>query len=210
MGMDISKLPSNSDAVKKVAKPTVAQTPTEKKTQKVVTGKVTTKKNEVRKFTDIFVAEDASSVWDYLLHEMIIPTTKNLIVDLGQSFIERMILGGRGGSRSGSYNRNNAYNDYSSYSRDDRRYASPGRSTTRLDYEDIVFNTAADANAVLDQLDFYTRKYGLARVSDLYDVSGLTAPHTAHNYGWTNLNRARVVPCRGGFMIELPKAAVID
>ena len=210
MSMDISKLPSNSNAVKKkTAAP--AQPQTTQATKKVVKGKATVKKNEIRKFTDIFVAEDAHSVWDYLLHDMIIPATKNLLVDFGQAFIERMITGGsRNSGRGGSYNNGGTYRDYRSYSQPAPQYASPSYNTTRMDYEDIVFQTAGDANAVLDQLQFEIRKYSLVRVSDYYDISGLTAPHTAHHYGWTNLSRARVVPVRGGFIIELPKAAAID
>ena len=122
-----------------------------------------------------------------------------------------LILGGKRGSGRGvSVNRNVTYHDYNGYSRDDRRYASSGNSSRRFDYDDIVFSTAADADAVLDQLYFMIRKYGLARVSDLYDMCELTAPYTAHNYGWTNLDRARVVATRGGYIIELPRAAQID
>lgn len=212
MGMDISKLPSNSNAAKtKTQTPAAAQVAGDKK-QKVVTGAVTTKKkSEIRKFTDVFVAEDVGSVWDHLLHEMVIPMTKNLLVDFGQAFIERMITGtSRGVGRGVNYS-NSQYTNYSSISRiENNRYASPSTMTTRFDYEDITFTTAGDANAVLDQLDFFTRKYGLARVSDLYDVCGLTAPPTAHNYGWTNVNRGRVISVRGGYALELPKAAMID
>lgn len=213
MSMDINKLPSNSNASK--AKPQAPANPTQAQqekpaSRKVVKGKATVKKNEVRKFTDIFVAEDARSVWGHLVHEMVIPMTKNLLVDFGQAFIERMITGGsRNTGRGGNYG-GGTYRDYSGYSRDNRTYAAPSANTTRFDYEDIVFPTAGDANAVLDQMDFEIRKYGLVRVSDYYDISGLTAPHTAHHYGWTNLGRARVVPVRGGFIIELPKAATID
>lgn len=213
MGMDISKLPNNSNAVKNKPQTTVAtpQNTTDKK-QKVVTGAVKTKKkSEVRKFTDVFIAEDAGSVWDHVLHEMVIPMTKNLLVDVGQAFIERLFTGtSRGGNRGIGYG-NTQYTQYSSISTNNNiRYASPSALTTRFDYEDISFTNSADANAVLDQLDFFTRKYSLARVSDLYDVCGLTAPPTAHNYGWTNLSRARVISVRGGYALELPKAALID
>lgn len=207
MGMDVSKLPNNSNAVKN--KPHAAPTPAPE-SKKVVKGTATKKKNEIRKFTDVFVAEDAGSVWDYLLHEMIIPTTKNLVVDLGQSFIERMILGGSGRGRGASYGGNSNYRDYRSYSQPQPQYASPGRNITRFDYEDIVYPTAQDANAVLDSMEHAIRRYGLVRVSDLYDMSGFTVPHTAHHYGWTSLSRARVVPCRGGYAIEFPKHAEVD
>lgn len=214
MSMDISKLPSNSNASKtKTQTPApTSNTPAEKKVEKVVTGKVKTKKNEIRKFTDIFVAEDVGSVKSYILDDLLIPTVKNLFVDIVQNSIEMLILGGkRGGSgrRSGVVD-NVSYRDYGKYSRDDRNYASSGRSRNNFDYDDIIFETRGDAEAVLDQLGFIINKYGLARVADLYDMCELTAPYTAHDYGWTSLARARVTSVRGGYIIELPRAAAID
>lgn len=207
MGMDINSLPSNSNASK--AK---APAPVEKKVEKVVTGKVKTKKNEIRKFTDIFVAEDMDSVKDYLVNDLAIPTLKNLFVDLIQNGIEMAILGSRRGTsgRGVRHNDSYSYRDYNSYSRNNDRPSSTVKPRNRFDYDDIVFDNRGDAERVLDQLQFVIDKYTYARVSDLYDMCELTAPYTAHDYGWTSLARARVVPVRGGFIIELPRAAVID
>ena len=55
----------------------------EKRAEKVVQGKVKVKKKgEVRKFADVFVAEDAHNVKDYLITEVAIPAIKNTIIDL--------------------------------------------------------------------------------------------------------------------------------
>lgn len=212
MGMDLNKLPSNSIASKGKRQPSVpVKASAEKKVEKVVTGKVKTKKNEIRKFTDIFVAEDASAVKDYLINDLAIPTIKNLFVDIVQNGIEMMILGGR---RSGSGRRSStdhaSYRDYGSYSRNDRDYARPTRSRSTFDYDDIVFETRRDAEAVLDQLDRIIREYGFAKVGDLYDMCELSAPYTANNYGWTSINRARVSPVRGGYILEMPRATALD
>lgn len=212
MSMDISKLPSNSNAVKNKPQTTVTSQPASgDKKPKVVTGAVTTKKkSEVRKIADTFIAEDAGSVWNHLLHEMVIPMAKDFMISFGQTFIERMIGGNSRGGRTNTYS-NPQYTQYSSISTNNNiRYAQPSTMTTRFDYEDISFTYMSDANAVLDQLDSFTRRYGMARVSDLYDLCGLTAPPTAHNYGWMNLNRARVIQVRGGFALELPKASMLD
>lgn len=212
MGMDINSLPSNSNASKAKGAPKPVAQP-EKKVEKVVTGKVKTKKNEIRKFTDIFVAEDVDSVKEYLINDLAIPTIKNLFVDLVQNGIEMMILGGRRGSsgRSASYRDSVSYRDYNGYSRSNNRsYESSPKPRNRFDYDDIVFDNRGDAERVLDQLQFVIDKYTIARVSDLYDMCELTAPYTAHDYGWTSLARARVVPVRGGYIIELPRASAID
>lgn len=215
MSMDISKLPSNSNASKaKTQTQEPAQVPDEKRVGKVVTGKVKTKKNEVRKFTDIFIAEDANSVKSYILDDLLIPTVKNLFVDVIQNSVEMLILGGKRGGRDGrraSYVDNVSYRDYGRYSRDDRSYSSSRSSRNSFDYEQIVFETRRDAEKVLDSLDDIIRRFGLARVADLYDMCQMTAPYTAHDYGWTSLSRAKVVSVRGGgYAIDLPRASAID
>ena len=211
MGMDISKLPSNSHASKQVTQTKPVVTQSDKRANKVVTGTVKTKKNEARKLKDTFVAEDVHSVWDHLVHDMIIPTAKNLIVDLGKSFLERTILGGSSGSsRRNGYIDNVTYRDYGSYSRNEPRYADSPRTRNRFDYDDIVFSTRGDAESALDQMQFILDKYRIVRVADLYDMCDLTAPYTSNNYGWTSLARAQVRQVRGGYIIELPRASVID
>lgn len=208
--MDINKLPSNSHASKAKAPATVNNAPAEKRVEKVVRGKVKTKKNEVRKLTNVFVAEDAHNVKDYVVNDLVIPTIKNLFVDLVQNSVEMLILGSkRGSSGRRSSVDTVSYRDYGSYSRNDRHYAAP-RTRSQFDYDDIVFETSGDAHAVLDQMQFILDKYKIVRVADLYDMCELTAPYTAHDYGWTSLSRARVVSVRGGYIIEMPRASVID
>lgn len=208
--MDISKLPSNSNASKGKAPETPTKAPTDKKVGKVVSGNVKVKKNEIRKFTDIFIAEDIDTVKDYVVNDLVVPTCKNLFVDLIQNSVEMLVLGGR---RGGSGHRTTAdrvsYRDYGSYSRDDRR-VSTGRTRNNFDYEDFEFDYRRDAETVLDQMDDIIRRYGLVRVSDLYDMCDRTAPHTAHNYGWTSMNRAEVIKTRSGYALKLPRASAID
>ena len=209
MSMDISKLPSNSNASKK--KEQVTNTvPEGKRTNKVVTGKVKTKRNEVRRFKDTFIAEDTHNVKDYVVNDLVIPTIKNLVVDLVQNSVEMLILGGRRGTRNGRSTTDTvSFRDYGRYSRNDR-YSEPRSSRRNFDYDDIVFSTRADAESVLDQMQFILDKYQIVRVADLYDMCELTAPFTSNNYGWTSLARARVSQVRGGYIIELPRASVID
>ena len=57
------------------------EVPRETRVQKVVSGKVTTKKNDGRKFADIFVSEDVSNVKSYLFMDVLVPAIKKLISD---------------------------------------------------------------------------------------------------------------------------------
>lgn len=209
MSMDINKLPSNSNASKGKPVPKAHVKTEEPKVKKVVKGNVKTKKNEIRKFTDIFVAEDINTVKNYIWEDIIVPTTKNLVVDVATNFVETLILGGRrSGSRSRTSYDRPSYRDYSSHSRDDRARVSRSRSI--FDYNDIVFDSKRDAEAVLDELDEQIRRHGLVSVAAFYDMCDMTAPYSANNYGWTSINRARVVSVRGGYSIEMPRASEID
>lgn len=184
-----------------------------KRAEKVVQGKVKIKKkNEVRKFADVFVAEDARNVKNYLLMEVAIPAIKNTIIDLITNGVTMLFNGETRTStrkRSGDYV---SYRDYSNRDRDrDRRdrYDSP---RSRFDFDDLVFGSRRDAEATLEQLDDIIERYGMASVLDLYESAELggSAPWTANKYGWTSLRNADVVKVRDGYIIKLPKAMHID
>ena len=69
-----------------------------KRVGKVIKGKAKVKKNEVRKFTDVFIAEDASNVKNYILMDVIVPSIKKAIYDLVMGTLDMTFYGGRGGS----------------------------------------------------------------------------------------------------------------
>ena len=74
--IDINKLyenlPDNSHKGRAEKKEAVE----EKRAEKVVHGKVKTKKNEVRKLTDIFISEDVANVKNYILLDVLVPSIK--------------------------------------------------------------------------------------------------------------------------------------
>lgn len=203
---DYDNLPNNSHAHREAAK---TQKPPEKRANKVVRGPVKTKKNEIRKFTDIFIAEDINQVKEYLVHDVLIPAVKNTFYDVIVGGLKMSLFGGRGGGLSGHRAAADkvSYRDYSRDSRDDdyRRHSS-SRERTVFDYDDIVLATRGEAELVLDRMDEIMEEYSVVRVADLYDLVGVSGPHTANNYGWTNIRNAKVVPVRDGFVIRMPKA----
>lgn len=184
----------------------------EKRVEKVVKGAAKTKKNNVRKLTDIFIAEDANNVKSYVLMDVIVPAIKNALYDVVVDGIG-MILGKpiRGGSRtvSGGTAERTSYRNYYYDQRNEREYGR-ARAGSRFNYDDVVLETRGDAVLVLDQLHQELAKYGVVRVSDLYEMAGITAPYTYCNYGWTNLRSAEVVRIRDGYIIKTPNPMPID
>lgn len=186
------------------------QAATEKRVEKIVSGKVKLKQNKIRKFSDIFFAEDIRSIREYILNDVLIPATKRALYDVLEGGLSMSLFGGRGGNSSRRSTADRVsykdYNGISSRGSDDRRYSSEGDRTS-LYCDDIVFPNRGEAERVLSMLDDIMEQYSIVRVADLYDSVGITAPHTANKYGWTNIRGAKLVrEYNGEYRLEMPKA----
>ena len=183
---------------------------TRKHVEKVVTGNVTTRKKSLaRKFADTFLSSDMDAVKSYIIFDVIIPGIKDSIFDT----ISVMLYGD---TRSGSSRRggNQTYVSYSGFSsqKAKSRQASERirRNRTVTDIQDIIFESRGEAEEVLGNLVDFIVDYGVASVADLYDLVGITGPFTDNKYGWTDLSMATIVRVRDGYLINLPRAVVID
>lgn len=171
--------------------------------QRVTKGKVKTKKkSELRKFADVFIAEDIAKVKSYALGEVIIPTIKKAICDIISNGIE-MILWGDTGHTKRSTGSRISYSKYYDDRRDSRR--SDMSTRTRYDIDDVIFERRDEAKEVLERMDELIDLYGMASIADFYDLAGVTGNYTDNKYGWTNLSSADVVSVREGYMIKLPR-----
>ena len=182
----------------------------EKKVDKVVIGTAKTrKKSEMQKFAGAFLPEDVTSVKSYILRDVIIPGIKNAMADV----VSIMLFGeaGRVGGRKGGGSKV-SYQRYYDDKREDRRDYGRPRVSGGFEYDDIIFETRADAELVLDQLESVISSYGIASVADLYDLAGITPPrgYTTNKYGWTDIRTAKVARVRDGYILQLPRAVQIS
>ena len=178
------------------------------KVEKVVTGKVITKKkSSLRKFTDEFISEDAKNVKSYVFGEVLIPAIKKAILDIVTDGINMILYGESGGGRRKSTADRVSYRNY--YDRPSDRYSRPHASTL-YSYDDFVLESRGEAEEVLARLDELLDMYKVVRVADLKDLLGITGNYTDNNYGWTNLRTAEVVRVRDGYTIRMPRAIPID
>ena len=187
------------------------ETEEKKKVEKVVRGNVRTKKkNEISKVKDAFISEDAGNVKSYVLMDVIIPTIKNTIVDIVTDSIRMIFLGESGRKRKSVSGSKVSYRSYYDDPRDSDRYNRPVTRAAGLNLDDIILETRADAELVLDQMQNIIDEYGHVTVSDLYDMVDLTAPYTGNRYGWTRLGSAEPVRTRDGdYVLRLPRPTVI-
>lgn len=199
--------PSNSHKKKEETKKP------EKKVEKVTSGKVVKQKKTLgKKFTETFLGDNIESVSSYIIYDVIIPAAKNMISDTVSNGIEMLLFGQTRGSRT-RRDRGKSYVSYSNYYKDrdrDRDRQVSQRNRARHNFDDIILESRGEAEEVLSHLVDLTEDYGMASVADLYDLVGVTSNFTDNKYGWDNLSSGRVVPVRGGYLLELPRPIVLD
>lgn len=185
--------------------------PVDKQIRKVTQNATKTKTNEVRKLADIFISEDVANVKSYIFMDVIVPAVKKAIYDVVTNGIDMFLYGGSGKGKSSSNSSKVSYRNY--YERKDNgsyRSSESDSSRNALDYEDIVFPTRGEAEAAKQQLMDLIDRYGMATVADLYEMTPLTPPYTAHSYCWTDVSNAETRHVRDGYILKLPKVKPVD
>lgn len=182
----------------------------EKKVEKVAKGAVKTKKrSEVKKFTDVFMAEDVTSVKDYILMDVLLPAAKKAISDMVTSGIDMILYGETRGRKERDRGSRVSYTQYYD-DRDRRNSRRPARVRTGYNFDDIFLESRYEAEEVLDRMEDLINTYGLVSVADLNDLVGIQGSYTDNKYGWTNLRNASVQRTRDGYYLNLPKVIALD
>ena len=183
----------------------------EKRVQKVVKSPVKTKKNEVRKFADIFISEDIANVKNYIFMDVLVPAVKKAIYDIVTNGIDMFLYGGSGKTKSGSSGTKVSYrNYYEQKNSPSYRGSENTKSHNGFEYDDIIFDNRGEAEAVKQQMQATIARYGVVTVADLYDMADLSAPYTSQKYGWMDVSSAEATRVRDGYMLKLPRPVAID
>lgn len=200
--------PPNSHKYKEEQKNAATE---EKRVQKVVKSPVKTKKNEVRKFADIFISEDIASVKSYIFMDVLVPAIKKAVYDIVTNGIDMFLYGGTGKGKSNASGTKVSYrNYYDQKNNTGYRGSENTRSRNGFEYDDIIFNNRGEAEAVKQQMQATIDRYGVVTVADLYDMVDLSAPYTSQKYGWMNVSGAVADRTRDGYVLRLPRAVPID
>lgn len=180
----------------------------------VISGSAIERKEPLRKkFLQAYAGDSAQSVGQYLLMDVIVPGTKNIISDLVTQGINRLLygtsrpsqgvnssLGGRGYGKffNGGANSSPSQNGPTVH-----------RVQESQQFGEIILQTRPDAELVIDELRALIETYGNAKVSNLYAMIGKSGDFTNQSYGWTNLSRAGVIQIREGYLLDLPKPEIL-
>ena len=180
----------------------------ERKVGKVVSGTVKPKKkSNIQKFADIFISEDISNVKSYILLEVLVPAIKKAISDIITNGIDMILYGGTRNKSSAS---KVSYQRYYDRTYEQRRDYSTSSVRNGFDYDELIFPTRGDAEAVLDAMNEIISQYGVVSIMDLYDLANVSMDNYAANkYGWTNISGisgCKVIRVRDGYVLNLPRA----
>lgn len=178
----------------------------EKRAEKVITGKVITrKKSAFSKIADEFISDEAKNIKSYVFGEVIIPAAKKVISDIVTDVVDMVLYGGSRGGRKRSTADRVSYRNYYDEPRSNRTATEP-----KYSFDEVVVSTRGEAQDVLSRMDELMDTYGLVRVADLYDLVGKSCDWTANKYGWTNIRNADIIRVRDGYLIKMPRAVPID
>ena len=164
------------------------------------------------KFKSAMISEDSQSLGDYLLFDVMVPAFKQTIQSLVNNAVDMLLFGG-----SGPRNNNMPANrvSYRSYFDNQRGYSSPSYAnrprTATYNYEENVFASRGDAEAVFYRMQEIIDRYQVVRVADYLELSDRPSSYVDNNYGWTDLSTVRILRARnGGYYLDLPRPIAID
>jgi len=186
----------------------------------VVTGDVKPRKTPLgRRFAETFVGGDAKSVGNYIFFEVLIPAAKDTISDAFSQAVDRMLFGDRGVGRSRTISsRTNTSTGHISYNRfsqnNSMRQQREQTQTNRprqFKYEEIILESRAECEDVLERMRDLVESYDVVTVADLYSLVGISSEHTDGKWGWAhNIADARVARVPGGYLLDLPRPESVD
>lgn len=191
------------------------QTPQKKQLSQVAEGslKKPTLGDRIKK---VMFSSDGESVKSYLLHDVLMPAIKNTIWEAVTGGMKISMWGQNEPARGIQRDNGKSYYNYGSryvYNREPERDYRPQtqarRTTTPLDFDEVIIPDRGSAEHVLSVMCELIDQYEVVSVSDFHDLVGISAISTDNSWGWTNLSAAYVAPTRGGFVIKFPRPRAI-
>lgn len=214
----IDEFPGNSHKALQPPGKNEEPKPADKKIDPIDTkilGKVTRRKKSLgRRFVETFFTSDSKSVGGYLMRDVLIPALQNLVIDAVTQGFEKAVYGDVRTVRNRSgFNQNRTHISYDRPTTIRQTSAtgpmsSPNRHTPQRrsssEVQDIVMESRAAAEMVLERLFEALEKYGAVSQADLNSLIGQTSVYTDQIWGWTDLAGSDIRRISGGWLIVLP------
>ena len=177
------------------------ETPKKQGVKQVATGKIR-KPSVGEKFREAFIAEDAKTVKQYVIFDVIFPGLKDLTLSILHGAVDMIFTGKTTGKkRNGYYGVN--HNNYGGY------YGGSGSQANNQvkswTYENVTFANRNEAEDVLEQMRVYLDEYHRVSIATFNELAGVTGEYTDNRYGWKTLSDAKVMYHQGEYFIDFPR-----
>ena len=211
-------MPDNNITRTSLDQKTKADKPEREKQASVVSTPAKTKQKSLwQEIKEQFIAEDGKTVTEYIAKDVVVPLVKGMIQSVVNTAVDMMLYGGSGNtsnrtSYSGYRGSTVSYKPYYDQRNNNQNgYYSKPRTNYGYDYNEIVFESRSDAEAVLYRMMEILNTYPAVRVADYLEISGRDSNYTDNNYRWTNLDGVQIRRSRdGGYYLDLPRPYTID
>lgn len=199
---------SEGDALRKSYPPN-SKVSKEKHVTSVVTSPATVRKAPLgRRLAKNFRSEEANSIWNYILFEVVFPAAKDLVYDAFTQGLQRSMYGSSAGRTTRGTGGRVAYNKIQPKEEPRRELSRQARASHN--FTEVVIATRGEAELILERLGDLVGDFDVATVSDLYDLVGHTPKFTDERWGWVSLEGARIVRVQGGYILDLPKPEQLE
>ena len=142
---------------------------------------------------------------------IILPALKDMAEDAVTSMIRGAFSGGDYSTRRAKAQ--NGYTNYGAFSKnpqqETKRELSP-RARANHDFRELILESRAEGDYILNQLEELVEKYGHAKLKDMYELAGINGSFADEKWGWYDLSTARVRTHAGGYLLDMPKTEPIE
>ena len=169
-----------------------------------------------KRFMETFFQGSLTQSRDYVFQEVLLPAAKDLLFDSIRGGASQVIFGTttgpRGDARStrGKQGSHVAYNRVKPVGNRNSERDISHRSRARHDFDEIIFSDRIEAEGILDKMFLLMERYEYVKLSEFYELAGVTAQHTDERWGWTDLRGSQVARIRNGYLLDLPRPEPIN
>lgn len=157
---------------------------------------------------DNVVLESLSIVWENVMHEVLLPSLKDMLFEAVTEGANRVIYKEGTRTRSTTARTKGGRTNYNAISKGPRFTK---KDQNMMLFDRLTFDTRAEAQQVLDDLYSAISQYGVLTVAEFYDTAGFTSNRfTDENWGWISLRGSRVIRVNDGFAVQLPDPVPLD
>ena len=179
----------------------------EKELEPIVAESTKTKKKGLQKWKDVFIAVNREEFEQSFTTNLLYPAARELVVRLAHGAVDILF---NGAGNANAYYRVDEKMPYYRISQSSsivaQKQQSVGKTAAGYSLDDVGYSTYAEADAVLQKINYAINEYGVVDVYAFYIWSAVPADFTDKAWGWEEPINCRPLLRRDGkYFLPLPR-----